>query len=107
MIAMTKKISIALAVLACVAGGALAACDGENSNAVKEPIRPVDSGILPLQDSAIPTDGALLPDGAPSDCVLNPKTHEEIINGCTDAVRITKNPTLPLLLPDGGLPPLP
>ena len=104
--AATNKICIALATLACVAGTTLAACD-DAGNAVKEPVRPVDSGVPPLQDSAIPTDGAPFPDGAPSDCVLDPKTHEEIINGCTDAVRITKNPTLPLLLPDGGLPPLP
>ena len=38
---------------------------------------------------------------------MNPTTHFEIINACTDAVKITKNPTLPLLFSDGGLPPLP
>lgn len=47
------------------------------------------------------------PDAAASDCVLDPQTHEEIINACTDAVKIAKSPALPLLLPDGGLPPLP
>jgi len=82
------------------------ACD--SSSAVKERAPVPDSGLLadgapeggPLPDGA-------LPDGAPGDCFLNPKTHFEIINACTDAVRITKNPTLPLLLTDGGLPPLP
>jgi hypothetical protein len=34
-------------------------------------------------------------------------THLEIINACTDATGIAKNPVLPLLLPDGGLPQLP
>ncbi len=42
-----------------------------------------------------------------ADCFTNPRTHEEIINACTTAQKITKTPTLPLLLPDGGLPPVP
>jgi hypothetical protein len=86
------------------------ACDG-SSNAVKEVNRAPDSGMLP--DGAmipVPEGGPLpdgaLPDGAPSDCFMNPTTHLEIINACTDAVKITKNPILPLLLADGGLPPL-
>jgi hypothetical protein len=84
------------------------ACDSSDS-AVKEPTPVPDSGLL--ADGARPDAGPLpdgaLPDGAPGDCFLNPKTHFEIINACTDAVKITKNPTLPLLLTDGGLPPLP
>jgi hypothetical protein len=40
-------------------------------------------------------------------CYLNPATNVEIINACTDAGYLDKSPTLPLLLPDGGLPPLP
>lgn len=31
----------------------------------------------------------------PYDCVLKPKTHLEIINACTSAVRIEKHPVLP------------
>ena len=31
----------------------------------------------------------------PYDCVLNPNTHAEIINACTDAIRIEKHPELP------------
>jgi hypothetical protein len=81
------------------------ACDDSGDNAIKEPATPEAGapadGALP--DGALP-DGAL-PDGAPADCVMNPKTHIEIINACTDAVKVQKNPTLPLLYPDGGLPP--
>ncbi len=40
-------------------------------------------------------------------CITNPQTHQEIINACTTAEKIYKTPTLPLLLPDGGLPALP
>ena len=49
------------------------------------------------------TDGGM-PD---ADCFMNPQTHDEIINACTTAQKITKNPTLPLLEADGSLPPLP
>jgi hypothetical protein len=87
----------------------IAACSDDTS-AVKE--QAPDSGFLP--DGApipVPEGGTLpdgaLPDGAPGDCFMNPTNHFEIINACTDAVKITKNPTLPLLLADGGLPTLP
>jgi hypothetical protein len=33
----------------------------------------------------------------PYDCVLEPTTHLEIINACTDAVRIEKHPDLPAI----------
>ncbi|MGE0398094.1 MAG: hypothetical protein AB7T06_15440 [Kofleriaceae bacterium] len=63
-------------------------------------------------DGAGPKDAAA--DGPPgdagtpdADCFMNPQTHEEIINACTTAQKITKNPTLPLLNADGSLPPLP
>ncbi len=83
------------------------ACDS-SSDAVKEPPPNTvpDAAPIPVAEAGPLPDGAL-PDGAPSDCFVNPKTHFEIINACTDAVKITKNPTLPLLLTDGGLPPLP
>lgn len=67
------------------------ACDG--SSAIKEH----DSG---RSNVAAPSG-----DGG-KDCFDNPKTHFEIINACTTATRIEKNPTLPKLLADGGLPPL-
>ena len=51
------------------------------------------------------------PDAGPTltdaGCYLNPQTNLQIINGCTDAGFVDKQPTLPLLLPDGGLPALP
>jgi len=86
----------------------LAACD-DSSSAVKEPsptptgTNTVDSGPPIVQDGGPGSDGG---DAGPTDCVMNPKTHAEIINACTNATKITKNPVLPKLLPDGGLPPL-
>lgn len=83
----------------------IVACD--DSSAVKEPsptptgTNTVDAG--PPDDGGSNADGG---DGGPSDCVMNPKTHAEIINACTTATKITKNPVLPKLRPDGGLPPL-
>ena len=35
--------------------------------------------------------------GGTYDCVMEPTTHLEIINACTDAVRIEKHPELPPL----------
>jgi len=54
---------------------------------------------------------AVMPDAAPggedASCFTNPTTHREIINACTNAEFVDKHPDLPLLLPGGGLPPLP
>ena len=77
----------------------------EDSTAVKETAPDAggrDSGDT-ASDGSVTTDGG---DAAPTDCFTNPQTHFEIINACTTATRIAKNPTLPSLLPDGGLPPL-
>ncbi len=74
----------------------LAACDA-SSSAIKEP----DAGSTSSSSGAVPAGT----DAGP-DCVENPRTHLEILNACTTAQKITKNPTLPRLLPDGGLPPL-
>ncbi len=102
----TKRLLRALFVGAAATASLLAVvgCD-DGSSAVKE--RPPNAG----NDAGGPaTDGGLdpgtLPDGAPKDCFDNPKTHFEIINACTSATKVTKNPILPKLLPDGGLPPL-
>ena len=40
-------------------------------------------------------------------CVSSPLTHVEILNACTSAQSVDKKTTLPLLRPDGTLPPLP
>lgn len=66
-----------------------AACGDDGNSAPKDAPPPADAGT---------------PD---AECFMNPQTHHEIINACTTAQKITKNPTLPLLLPDGGLPPVP
>ena len=54
---------------------------------------------------AAPDAGPLPPDEV--ECFANPTNHAQLINACTDAEAIDKNPTLPLLNADGTLPPLP
>lgn len=59
-------------------------------------------------DAADPDAGTAVDADTPdASCFMNPQTHVEIINACTTAEKIDKHPVLPLLLPDGGLPPLP
>jgi hypothetical protein len=41
------------------------------------------------------------------DCYASPVSYLEIINACTAAERVEKNPVLPRLLSDGSLPALP
>jgi hypothetical protein len=53
---------------------------------------PADAG----SSGGMPSTGGAPADAEPPyDCVLHPKTHLEIINACTDAVRIEKHPMLP------------
>ncbi len=99
--------------LALGAGGYAACTDDSNTvhdtPVVKDagPAANLDgSGLTPGQDGAIPEDGGL-PPGLGLDCFLDPKTHDELINACTDAARIDKQSVLPLLLADGGVPKLP
>lgn len=58
------------------------------------------------QDDAAPDE---IFDAAPPDasCYENPTTHFEIINACTEAESVDKEPDLPLLNEDGTLPDLP
>jgi hypothetical protein len=70
---------------------ALAACGSDNKN----PSNP---------DTAPPADGPTTPDAS---CFMNPTTHNEIINACTNAQKIERNVTPALLNPDGTLPELP
>ncbi len=51
--------------------------------------------------------GAVGAGGQGAPCSTAPKTHVELINACTDAQAIEVHPVLPLLQPDGSLPPLP
>jgi hypothetical protein len=109
-----RAIALAAAGLLLATSLVYVACDSSDDNAVKEQAPGTDSGMLsdgapiPVTDSGgnPPFPDATFPDGAPADCFMNPTTHFEIINACTNAVKITKNPVLPLLLSDGGLPPL-
>ena len=93
-LALTAVTSVAVFQVAC----------GDDDSAVKEtldsgnPVTPTDSSLTDTnQGDATLTDAG---------CFLNPTTHFQIINACTDATRIDKNPVLAKLLPDGGLPPL-
>lgn len=40
-------------------------------------------------------------------CYAQPQTHIELLNACTSAQSIAKQPVLPLRRSDGSLPPLP
>jgi len=93
--------------------GAIAACDSSSDGVHESPPDSSTGGDTSVPPPPGTTDGGsdtgTLPDGAPlpDDCVVNPTTHLEIINACTDASKFDKKPTLPLLLADGGLPALP
>ena len=91
-----------LAALAIMTSSVAYLACGDDSGAVKE--APPDSGPGSGNDGG-PNGGNDGGDGG-KDCFDNPKTHFEIINACTTATKITKNPTLNKLSPDGGLPPL-
>ena len=75
----------------------LAACGSSNDN-------PADARVITNPPDAM-VDAAAPP--ADANCISNPTTSNELMNACTDAVKVAKSPTLPLVLPDGGLPMLP
>jgi hypothetical protein len=77
---------------------------------------PADAGVLIVDDGEVAEgegespaegEGEGAGEGEGEDCVLVPVTHDELINACTTAVGVEKSPSLPLLNPDGSLPPLP
>ena len=70
---------------------ALGAACGDSSHS------PKDAGI----------DAPLVDAGIDASCFMNPTTHYEIINACTNAQKIYKPGKPPLENPDGSLPPLP
>jgi hypothetical protein len=72
--------------------------------------------MLPLVFAAACGDSANSPKDAPvaidagppdASCFTDPKTYNEIINACTDAVKVYKDSHPPLQHADGTLPPLP
>jgi hypothetical protein len=90
--------------LVAAAPGVLAiGCD--SSDPVKE--TPPVNNPSPDPTATSTSDAGTLPDGGSLDCFEHPTTHYEIINACTNAQAIDKQPNLPLLYPDGGLPPTP
>jgi hypothetical protein len=62
-----------------------------------------DAGGRPI-DASAGIDAS--PPGPDASCYEDPQTHFEIINACTDAESVEKNPELPLLEEDGSLPPI-
>ena len=105
---MTERTKIALlsAFLLCGASGCKD--DGEGTGPSIDAGTSVDSSTSPAADTGLPpSDAGLAVDAGALDCYTAPKSYVEIINACTDAEKVIKNPTLPLLGPDGSLPPLP
>ena len=91
--------------------GAIAACGDDN--AIKETVAK-DSGVIDAEatvdGAALGEGGGLGPDGAIlDDCVAkpDPNSYTDLLNACTDSYKLDPHPVLPLLFPDGGLPPLP
>lgn len=88
--------------------------DATTTDAVVADVAQPDADGQPIDGGA--TDAAA-GDAEPSDtgatdaggetCSMSPMTHLEIINACTDAEFVEKAVSLPLLNPDGTLPPLP
>lgn len=66
-----------------------------------------DEGGNAGPDAPTPDAGVADAPGPDASCFTNPQTHVEIINACTTAEKIDRQPVLPLLRPDGSLPPLP
>ena len=108
---MNKRYSLLLA-LAFITSGIFVYGACSSDDAVTEASNP-DGGTTSSSGNSstggpvvqLPEAGTL-PDGAAKDCYDNPVGHFQIINACTDADKITRNPTLTALLPDGGFPPL-
>ena len=106
---MRTKIHSGLLGCALIAFASVVHVGCDDSSAVKEATPNTNPGVdggNTGTDGGGGLDAGTLPDGAPKDCFDDPKTHFEIINACTNATRITKNPSLPKLLPNGDLPPL-
>jgi hypothetical protein len=98
---------MAAALLALTASLAVVACGGDDDdtnggNPDARVIVDFDSGVIDAGTVDVAS-------GADADCITDPQTSAEIMNACTAATvtKIDKHPTLPLLLPNGTLPPLP
>jgi hypothetical protein len=78
------------------------ACGDDESTSVK---RDAGSGTGSEADTEAAADASMA--DVAQDRVAMPLSHEDLMNACTDAEKIDKQQDLPLLLDDGGLPPLP
>ena len=77
---------------------ALAACGGGSSS------NPADAKVI-VEPPDAAVDAAAPP--ADANCIDNPVTSSDLMNACTTATKVDKDPVLPLQYQDGGLPPLP
>jgi hypothetical protein len=77
---------------ATASGGAGGGSGGTAAGGAETGGTPAGSGGTEASGGTSGTGGTQEP---PYDCVLHPTTHLEIINACTDAVRIEKTPNLP------------
>jgi len=112
-----SNIILALASLSALAiMGSVAVACGDDA-AVKEDVQK-DAGTTDsnapntIDGSSFPgPDGSIIgPDGAIiDDCVAkpDPNSYTDLLNACTTSYKVVPKPVLPLLFPDGGLPPLP
>jgi hypothetical protein len=108
---------ISLSVVACEGGssststtrdsGSADEPDDGGSSTTDERDAGVDGGVAEDHAAARREDAGSESDAEVPDCYADPKTYEEIINACTDAEKVDKQPILPRLLADGGLPDLP
>jgi hypothetical protein len=97
---------LAAALFALSASFAATACGDDDDGNTAHP----DAHVITDIDAATADAGAIdAPTGADADCITDPTTNDELLNACTSATvtKIPKHPTLPLLNPDGTLPPLP
>lgn len=107
---MNTRYSLIIA-LALVMGSVFGYAACSSDDAVTEP-NPTNNSSSSSSTGGGPVqplpDAGTQPDGAPADCYATPDdSHFQIINACTDADKITRNPTLAKLNSDGGLPDLP
>ena len=91
------SLRLALGAVLALSLAPLAACGSNNNN-------PDDARVITNPPDAN-VDAAVPP--ADANCITNPTTSDELMNACTDSVKVAKTPVLPLTLSDGGLPPLP
>ena len=90
------KTRLALGAVLALSLSMFAACGSSNNTPdAKQITNPPDANV----------DAMVAP--ADANCIDNPTTSDELMNACTTADKVDKHPTLPLTLPDGGLPTLP